>query len=464
MARMKLVLIILLMHISGILATTPLTLDESIDLAVENNKELLAAEQGYEAARWSQYNVLSNFFPQASFNARAVRIDDDTYERATEIYKIPVFGPNNIPKGDYIPFSAAGMNGLYRTTYNTGFTVQQPIFNGGKIFLGYQIARLARIQAEQSLVERENEISHRVADTYFSILRIQDLSEMVKKNIESASVNLRNVSQMKELGMSRESDVLQWRVRLQEYQTTERELEYTIEILLEHWNSMLGFSEIVYHPEAVELENYEDMITNYAALSPGEINTFLADNVESLKKHNPQFQNAELTRDIVGKNYKMAKGNFLPSLNLQFNYELENDDRLDLSGDRNWNLAAVLTFPLFKGGANYTNLRRSRAEKRQTDLTTSAMEDYLITETRRISRQLITSALQVESNRTGLEYTRENYDILRSLFEQGMLTSSEFLDAETMLFSAESNLISTYYDFITAIYELNKYTTLKEVK
>jgi len=206
------------------------------------------------------------------------------------------------------------------------------------------------------------------------------------------------------------------------------------------------------------------MITNYAALSPGEINTFLADNVESLKKHNPQFQNAELTRDIVGKNYKMAKGNFLPILNLQFNYELENDDRLDLSGDRNWNLAAVLTFPLFKGGANYTNLRRSRAEKRQTELTTYAMEDYLITETRRISRQLITSALQVESNRTGLEYARENYDILRSLFEQGMLTSSEFLDAETMLFSAESNLISTYYDFITAIYELNKYTTLKEVQ
>jgi outer membrane protein TolC len=449
------------MHISGIMATTPLTLEESIDLALENNKELLAEEQGYEAAKWAQHNVLSNFFPQASFNARAVRIDDETYNRATEVHKIPVFGPNNIPTGDYIPFSAASMNGLYRTTYNTGFTVQQPIFNGGKIFLGYQIARLARKQAEQTVTERENDIRHRVADTYLNILKMQDLSETVDKNITSASANLHNVSHMKELGMAKESDVLQWQVRLQEYRTTQREIDYTIEILLEHWNSMLGYPEILYHPEAIDLANYDEEISQYAAFDRAEIEDFVADNVESLKRYNPQIQNIELTRDIVRKNYSMAKGNFLPSLNLQFSYELENDDKLDLSGDSNWNLAAVLSFPLFKGGANYTNLRKVRAEKRQTDLATSAMEDYYIIETRRVSKQLITNALQVESNQTGLEYARENYYILRNLFEQGMLTSSEFLDAETMLFVAESNVISAYYDFIIAIYELNKYRTLK---
>jgi outer membrane protein TolC len=45
-----------------------------------------------------------------------------------------------------------------------------------------------------------------------------------------------------------------------------------------------------------------------------------------------------------------------------------------------------------------------------------------------------------------------------------MLTNSELLDAETMLYSSEFQLISSYYDFIIAKYEMEKFYDKMEEK
>lgn len=453
-----------MLYIASLCGVTTIDLEESIVLSLENNKELRVEEKSYKSAQWNEYNVFSNLLPQAYLNTTAVRIDDKTYERATDTFKVPVFGQNNMPTGDYIPFSAAAMNGLHRTTYRTNITVQQPVFNGGQIFFGYRMARLARRQAENSFQNREREITHRVTDLYFSILKMQDILDTVKKNRVSAESHLQKLSRMKEAGMARQADVLQWQVRRQEYLTTQLELEYNIDLVLELWNNLLGFSDVLYHPARIDITAYEENITRYSTLTEDQESEFIERNVRAMLENNPQINTNKISKQIVRKNYLIAKGSFLPSLNLQFNYELENDDKLDFSGDRNWNIAAVLSFPIFRGGANYTNLRRARIDKRQVEYATSALEDYLITETKRVSREVIINAVRVRNNQTGLEYARQNYEILYNLFEQGMITGSEFLDAETMLFAGESNVIASYYDFILANYELYKYTTIKGVK
>ncbi len=461
MTKLAVILLITILNIVSVFASSPLGLEESIDLALENNKGILAEEQAFQASRWSEYNMLSNFFPQATFNTTAVRIDDKTYERATQTFKIPVFGADDMPTGDYIPFSPAALNGLYRTSYRTNFTVRQPIFTGGRIFLGYQMARLARQQAGNMLADKENDVRHQVTGTYFSILKMHDLQETVKKNIRASEASLQKVLQMKDVGMARQTDVLQWQVRLEEYRTTQRELDFNIAMLLELWNNQLGFSLVTYHPAGIEPGSFDEHIERFASKTGDEIEAYLAANVQLLIENNPQMQNIEITRELAGKNYTIAKGNFLPSLNLQFSYDLEESDKLDFSGESSWNIAAVLSFPLFRGGANYTNLRKARAEEREAEYASSAVEDFLITETRRLSRELITNALQVENSKVSRDYAQENYQIMNNLFEQGMITSSEFLDAETMLFAAETNVIAAYYDFITTRYELNKYTTFK---
>ena len=71
---------------------------------------------------------------------------------------------------------------------------------------------------------------------------------------------------------------------------------------------------------------------------------------------------------------------------------------------------------------------------------------------------MITNAKIINDNEIALELSKENHKIINQLYEQGMVTNSELLDAETMLFSSEMNLISAYYDFVLSKFEMKKYT------
>ncbi len=174
-------------------------------------------------------------------------------------------------------------------------------------------------------------------------------------------------------------------------------------------------------------------------------------------KKSPTLNSINLANKMMKKSYWMAKGNFLPSLNLQFDYQIESDDEFDFSGDDNWNLVAAISIPLFTSGSNFSKVKQAKYELLKTTKQTEyARDNYLIAAENAFNR-LITNARIVQDNKIALEFAKENHKIINQLFEQGMVTNSELLDAEIMLFSSEMNLISSYYDYVLTKFEMEKY-------
>ena len=91
--------------------------------------------------------------------------------------------------------------------------------------------------------------------------------------------------------------------------------------------------------------------------------------------------------------------------------------------------------------------------KKQTEY---ARDNYLIA-AENVFNRLITNARIIQDNKIALEFAKENHKIINQLYEQGMVTNSELLDAEIMLFSSEMNLISSYYDYVLTKFEMKKY-------
>jgi len=75
---------------------------------------------------------------------------------------------------------------------------------------------------------------------------------------------------------------------------------------------------------------------------------------------------------------------------------------------------------------------------------------------------VVTKAQTVENNKSALAFAKENHKLINNLFEQGMITNSDLMDADIMLFASEMNLVSSYYDFLISKYELIKFTNEKE--
>lgn len=440
----RLLLFLLTLFLISTVNAAEIDLDESIKLAQENNKEIQAEKYSLKSANWGKFDAFSNFLPRVSFNSAIVRIDDETYELANAPFQIPDIG---------MEFPA--MFPIYKTTYSNNLTVQQPIFNGGKIILGYQLSNLAKQQANITLENKELDTSYAVASTYFGYLKLKDIQELTQKSLSSSFSHLQKVEKNYEVGTAKRSDVLQWKVRLNNDKTSNFEIENGLEEILYFWNSLLGVEEKI--PSEIQLAKYDTEIDGYVGLTQDEITITKQEFLLNVVMKSPTLKSIDLANKMMKKSYCMAKGNFLPSVNLQFDYQIESDDEFDFSGDDNWNLVAAVSVPLFTGGSNFSKVKQAKYDLLKTKMQTEYAKDNYLISAENVFNRLITNARIVQDNKLSLEFAKENHKIINQLFEQGMVTNSELLDAETMLFSSEMNLISSYYDYLLTKFEMKKY-------
>ena len=407
----KLLLLMLTLLLFSTLFAVEIDLDESIKLARENNKEIQAEKYSLKSAKWGKFDAFSNFLPRVSFNSTIVRIDDDSYEMANAPFQIP---------GTGIVFPA--MFPMYKTSYTNNITVQQPIFNGGKIILGYQLANLAKQQVEIALESKELDTSYAVASTYFGYLKLKDIQKLNQKSLSSSISHLEKVEKNFEVGTAKKSDVLQWKVKLNNDKTSNFEIENGLNEILSFWKNLIGVEESI--PTEIQLEKYDAEIDDFAAMEPNDIKVAKQDFLKKVEITSPTLNSIDLANKMMKKNYWMTKGNFLPSLNLQFDYQIESDDEFDFSGEDNWNLVAAVSVPLFTGGSNFSKVKQAKYEllktKKQTEY---ARENYLIA-AENVFNKLITKARIVQDNKVALEFAKENHKIINQLFEQVMITNT----------------------------------------
>jgi len=457
--RTSLLLILFTIAITSL--SYSLTLQQAIDLAMKNNKGFLSQNNQYQQARWNEKNALTNFLPKVNFNAMSVTIDNDTYEAANEIMQLPVYDPTGTPNGNYVPISAGMLSGgVYKTTYTTDLTIQQPIFNGGKIILGYKIARLNSGAAQQNLESMKNELQYEVAGTYFNILRLQDMISIAGKSLASSKAQHKKITEKFDVGMAKKSDVLQWQVKVENDNITVEEIKNALNILKTSWFNLLGLEKLskASMPDKIDLTYYDWEINNIHTMNEVTKYDTLTHILSLVKTQNPDMKNLAFAEKIAKTAHTLAITNFLPSLNLQYTRTFDQDNKLNFNGAKSWNVAAVFSLPLFHSGSNFTNLKRSSFEYKSTQLQLEDARQKLLMAAENSLYQLITKAKRVVSSKLAYKNAQENYKIVNDLFDQGMITNVELMDAEVMLYGSELNVQTSYYDYILAKYALNKYT------
>ncbi len=438
-----------------------MSLDDAISTALKNNKSFTAQKYTYQQYKWNEKNALTNFFPKVNLNATAVRIDNETYKEANSVFQLPVFNTAGVPTGDYVPISVGALSGgVYKTTYMTDLTIQQPIFNGGKLFLGYEIAKLSTKQALQNLASSQNDLQYNVADSYLNILKIQDMIKIANKSLASSQAQLKKIYDKFDVGMVKKSDVLQWEVKVENDKITLEELKNGLSILKTYWYNILGLESLsqAAMPDRIDLTSYDNEITLLHSMS--EVTKFdtLSYLLSIVKAENPDLKSFALSEKIAKTAKKLSISNFLPSLNLQYTRTFDQDDKLNFDGAKSWNIAAVFSVPIFHFGTNITNLKKSNFQYKSTQLQLEDAREKILMAAENSVYDLITKAKKVISGKLAYENAKQNYNIVNDLFDQGMVTNTELMDAEIMLFSIELSLQTSYYDFVLAKYALEKFT------
>lgn len=417
-----------------------LSLEQAVRIGVAHNFTLKAARQDLEASKWGLRQAYTNWLPKVEVASGYTRLDDETVRRANisvDMIKemgatFPGFDPSDIK-----PVA-------YRQSYSTNVTVIQPIYNGGAEWSGILMASAARKISRYALQDTEQETTLRIKRAYFNALKTQEMVALAKEATASAEHHLTQVRRRVKVGSGNRADVLRWEVQLAQDQGNVVEAENGLAICKAALNEAMGMAlEAEYRLVPVSVDEVEQRGLPDEPIAPSVI-------------AHPSVRTMQANVALQQAGIRMAQSGFQPKVNIAYNRSWEQDETIQLDGDKTWSVSVQVNFPVFNSFGNYTGVRKAKAEKRKAEATAENVRKGILLQATSASLNLKAAKTRIKIARKGVEQAEENLRIVQNMYDVGTLSNMDLIDTQLARNGARANLINAVYDYYIAEAELER--------
>ena len=395
-----------------------LTLQASVQYALQNNPRIQIALLSVDKNDQLAKEVLSSGLPQVDFTGQY------TYnlKLATSLVPAEFFG------GSAGEFAKVQFGTKMNTTL--GVEVNQLLFSR-TFFVGLDAARKSRKLYELQVDQTKDEITATVAKLYYSIQVTQKQRNTLQANLDQVK-SLSSLTQKQfENGLAKRIDVDQLQVNRINLENQLKNLDLQVEQL----KQTLKFNMAMPLDQPIVLT---DTISE-AAFTVPDMQMFTAD--FSQKK---DLAVLEVQAELNQMNIDQYRYGYWPSLSAFGNYNYQGQG--DKFGDLTWfdfgSIGLRLNIPIFDGFKKRSQIQQARIDQLQ------------LAQTRRLTTQSVALAynqatLELQTNINNLRALAENrrvaeevYRVSQSRFTQGVAPITEVLTAETSMREAQTNYLS----------------------
>jgi len=438
---------IVLLSAASIFGQEPLSLDKAVTTALEQNRALQGARHDVTASHWGKLNAITNFLPKVELSGGVTRIDEETYRQANAAIDFikAAAGPLGIPPSmlaDLKPFA-------YKDTYSTSVTVVQPIYNGGAEVVGLSAANAMQDRSEYSFEDAEQDIVAKTKETYFTVLKAQELVALAGESVARNKRYLDMTQRRATLGQRTQTDVLRWEVATAGSKGALITAENGLAMAKVQLNELMGVElerqyvlEPVGRPDSSALLASAGTVID-AGAAPSPIDpTFL--------EEHPSMKTMEANLRLAEVNVDRSWVNFQPRINAAFQYGWEKNGTLALDGIRPWALALTVSYPIFNGFGDFTNLEKARYEYKRTEAQVQSYRRGLLMAA--TNARLSLKAAQ-QRMQTAEKAQEEALDVLNSVtrrYEMGGASNVDLIDVQTAFTAAKTDYITACYDYLIA--------------
>ncbi len=341
---------------------------------------------------------------------------------------------------------------VYDPTYTStlSFTFEQPILDRST---GKEIAlRKANINYEQALLSYQKELldlDYRVAGVFLSAVRAQEQARIDSLELEVARQNADLSRRKRRSGLLSEGDVLE--LELQEATTkaacissNAAKIQHAEELLLLLGLPMDISVELVVPPPPVEPEISLERALDLALARRREV-----------KSH-------RLSLDLASLTIEQARQSNGPQINLTVGLDLvSRGTALEPAWNnatREHSISLGITLPLVQFGRGSIDVRKAELSRDQELLGVESTEQEVVSEVRRVVRDVGTVLERKKVLAQALHVAEENYRIAKARFDTGSISSQRLLDAQLSLFRSRTNLLATRVDLDLALRRLRRVT------
>ena len=390
------------------------TLDKSITEALKNNYNIKVEAEKIEEAVFKRKQATADFLPKLSTSY--------SYTRLHEVARSTVT-------------PARDLNSLDNYQWNT--TVTQTLFAGFAIVSAYKLSKLGIDISNLNMELAKQSLILNVKNAYFNILKADKGVEVAASAVESLESHVREAQSFYDVGMIPVNDLLKADVELANARHNLTKVRNISRLARATFNIQLSRS--VNDPVEVEdIQGYKPEKFDFEECLKNAMN------------NRPEIRTIDINILQIDQQIRIAKSGHYPVVALSYDY-LKKGNKLDVDGSafhdaNSWQATAVLSWTLWDWRKTSNTVRASISQKRQMNHTKTIIEDNIRLEVKNAILGLEEAEKNIPTTKKALEQAEENLRVSRERYKAQVSTSTEVLDAQTLLTQVKSNYYSALYD------------------
>jgi outer membrane protein TolC len=413
-------------------AAEPLTLEQAVSTALENNPGLRAADSEVAAADAVVFGSLSGNLPRISLSETWSRTNSPLMALGTKLNR------ELVTPSDFDPAVMNDPGAI--SNYNTRLAIEQPVWNGGKEYIGRSQAKLAKKAAVHDRERTKQETVNSVVKAYYGLLLAKEFRKVALQSLETSNANVKLAEARFKAGAVLQSDLLRAKVQLAEVKEMLTRSENNEKLAAAALNFAMGA------PQGAEYE-----VTG--VLAARDLQSELNALIDEAASKRPDLSAMGLQRMNADKSVALARADYLPTLNLMGQADWNSDG---FAGDdaKSWAVMAVLQWNLFDGLVTRSKVKEALAASSRMKSLEEQMKAAVQLQVRQAYYNLTASLGRIEASASSVQEADEGLRIVQKRYETGMTTFVDVLGAENALIRARTNALQALYDNNVAQAEL----------
>ena len=417
---MKKILTIFLLMTNIVLARD-LTLEQAIDLSLNNSKEMKISEKNLDISKLNVSKAFKNALPSVTYSG-AYTIGEHKRQILTQTEKDRV----NKKRG-----------------YTQNIRLTQPLFTGGAITAGIKGAKAYENIANYSFLQ--SKIKNRL-DT------IKIFSDIInaKRNLEALEYS-ENILQKRyqkqdeqlKLRLITKTDILQTEYSIEDINAQIINTKNTIDTNMEKLYIRTGISK----SEPLNLIPF-DVPNNFSE----KIN--LDNDLKQAINESLSAKIAEEQVKVASATRMAAVGDLLPKVNAYASYGTGERTTFEKSyKDREWTGGIEVSWKAFSFGSDLDSYRVAKLQEEQEELRETSTKENIEINVRSAYLNVLSLEKQIASQSKALEAAKVNFELNQEKYDAGLISTVDYLDFENTYRQARiaynKVLLDYYYAFET---------------
>ena len=389
-----------------------LSLEDCIQIGLNNKSTLKSASSGKSAAEQSVKTSFSNLLPSVGFSGNLNR----TYFPKTNISST-----------------------AHSQTMSGGISVTQKVYDGRQTINQVKQTKSFFKIASFSYQSTRLRIIRDVIHGYFEFLKAKELKEVAGQNLSLSKKQLDLVKTKFGLGAVKKTDLLKGEVTRGQAQSEFLRSDQTLRSARRKFYHTMG------RPDGgKQFMDFKKDIQSYRFPEKEKIVTIIEENNPVLLSQRSQIQSAKL-------NYMISRGMRLPSVDAGLNYSVmgENSQKWMDNLKEDWNLGVNISvsIPIYTGNSLSTQIEQRRIEWNQTTEDYTSLKENLNVQALDLLEILnqYTDILPIQAQ--VVESAQEDLILVQERYALGAATILEVMNAQVSLNLAKTTWVNMKYDF-----------------